>query len=140
MAFELFVNGTLMRGMPLHGNMGDAEFLGEFQTEPRYRLFSIDDVHPGMYRLEDGEEGGVKVTGELYRVSDETWKRIEAGEPANLFRGKVKLDNGREALGILYPRELAEHQQRDISRFGDWRRYMNSQEFANGNPAILRQA
>ena len=25
----LFVNGTLMRGLPLHGNLEGAEFLGE---------------------------------------------------------------------------------------------------------------
>lgn len=126
MAFELFVNGTLMRGLPLHKNMGDAEFLGEYRTEPRFRLYSINDVHPGMYRLEDGEAGGVPVVGELYYVNDDTWKQIEAGEPANLYRGKVTLENGREVFGILYPRKLAEGRHRDISKYGDWRRYMES--------------
>lgn len=126
MAFELFVNGTLMRGLPLHGNMGDSEFIGVLRTEPRYRVYSIDDIHPGMYRLEDGEEGGVAVVGELYRVSDETWQQIEAGEPPNLYRGKVKLENGREVFGILYPRELADGKQLDISEYGDWRLYTNS--------------
>jgi len=126
MAFELFVNGTLMRGLPLHGNMGDSEFIGEFRTEPQYCLYSIDDIHPGMYRLEDGEEDGVAVVGELYRVSDDTWKQIEDGEPPNLYRGRVILENGREVFGILYPRELAEGKQLDISEYGDWRLYVNS--------------
>lgn len=126
MAFELFVNGTLMRGLSLHANMGDSEFIGEFRTEPQYRLYSIDDVHPGMYRLEDGEEGGVAVTGELYRVSNETWKQIEQGEPPNLYRGNLTLENGRKVFGILYPRDLAEGKQLDISEYGDWRRYWNS--------------
>lgn len=126
MAIELFVNGTLMRGLPLHKNMGDSEFLGEFRTEPRYRLYSIDDVHPGMYRLEDGEPGGVSIAGELYRVSDATWTQIANGEPQNLYRGEVKLKDGRTVLGILYPRELAEGKQRDISEYGDWRRYAES--------------
>ena len=126
MAFELFVNGTLMRGLPLHGNMGDSEFIGEFRTEPQYRLHSIDDIHPGMYRLEEGEAGGVAAVGELYRVSDEAWNQIEEGEPPNLYRGKVRLEDGREVFGILYPRELAEGKQLDISEFGDWRLYMNS--------------
>jgi gamma-glutamylcyclotransferase (GGCT)/AIG2-like uncharacterized protein YtfP len=131
MAFELFVNGTLMRGLPLHKNMGDSEFLGEFKTEPRYRLYSIGDVHPGMYRLEDGEAGGVAVVGELYRVSDATWKQISSGEPANLYRGEVKLEDGCVVLGILYPRELAEGKQRDISEHGNWRRYMESKGVEN---------
>ncbi|REK12732.1 MAG: gamma-glutamylcyclotransferase [Planctomycetota bacterium] len=135
MAFELFVNGTLMRGLPLHANMGDAEFIGEFRTEPEYRLYSIDDIHPGMYRLEDGEAGGVAVTGELYRVNDNTWKQIEAGEPPNLYRGKVILENGREVFGVLYPRELAEGKHRDISAYGDWREYWNAT-----HPQSLEQA
>jgi AGZA family xanthine/uracil permease-like MFS transporter len=46
----LFVNGTLMRGLPLHGNLAGAELLEETRTAPAYRVHSIDDVHPGMYR------------------------------------------------------------------------------------------
>jgi gamma-glutamylcyclotransferase (GGCT)/AIG2-like uncharacterized protein YtfP len=50
MAFELFVNGTLMRGLALHGNLAGAEFLGVACTAPVYRLYSIDDRHPGHVR------------------------------------------------------------------------------------------
>ena len=117
-----------MRGLPLHGNLGDSEFLGECRTEPQYRLYSIDDIHPGMYRLEDGEEGGVAVAGELYRVSDDAWAEIEAGEPANLYRGDVKLEDGRVVFGILYPRILAENKQLDISEYGDWRLYVKASQ------------
>lgn len=123
MDFELFVNGTLMRGLPLHANMATATFLGEYRTEPRYRLHSIGDVHPGMYRLADGEEGGAAIAGELYRVDDATWRRIEAGEPPNLYRGRVVLEDGREVWGILYPRELADGRHPDISSYGGWRAY-----------------
>ena len=58
MAIELFVNGTLMRGLGLHKNLQDANFLGEFHTLPIYRLYSIDDVHPGMFEVEEGEVFG----------------------------------------------------------------------------------
>ena len=120
MAFELFVNGTLMRGLKLHGNLEGAEFLGEFTTAPRYRLYSIDDVHPGMFEV---AEGGVAVAGEMYRMSDEIWARVEAGEPPGLYCGDVELSDGRVVNGILYPRELAEGRHKDISEFGDWRAY-----------------
>ena len=50
MSFELFVNGTLMRGLELHGNLEGAKFLGEAQTAPTCRVYSIDDRHPGMFR------------------------------------------------------------------------------------------
>ena len=122
MSFELFVNGTLMRGLALHGNLEGAEFLGEAVTEPVYRIYSIDDVHPGMFEV---EEGGVAVKGEVYLVPEDVWAGIEAGEPPHLYRGEVKLADGRRPFGILYPRELAEGKHRNISGFGDWRAYMD---------------
>ncbi len=120
MSFELFVNGTLMRGLALHDNLRGAEYLGEFVTAPRYRLYSIDDIHPGMFAV---ESGGVAVAGEMYRMSDETWARVEGGEPANLYCGPVALADGRTVNGILYPRDLAEARHTDISNFGGWRAY-----------------
>lgn len=118
---ELFVNGTLMRGLALHPNLAGAEFLGAFRTAPRYRLFSIGDVHPGMFEV---STGGVAVAGELYRLPDDVWARVEAGEPPNLYKGPVTLEDGRVFDGILYPRELAEGHHRDISELGDWRAYI----------------
>src|SRR5262249_5352774 len=101
----LFVNGTLMRGLALHPNLHGAEFLGPAGPDPRYRLYSIGDVHPGMFEV---ESGGVSVAGELYRLPDEVWARVEAGEPPNLYKGPVRLEDGRTVDGILYPRALAE--------------------------------
>jgi gamma-glutamylcyclotransferase (GGCT)/AIG2-like uncharacterized protein YtfP len=127
MTFELFVNGTLMRGLKLHRNLEGAEFLGEVRTAPVYRLHSIDDVHPGMFEV---REGGVSVAGELYLVPDEVWQRVEAGEPPNLYCGPVRLADGRTVQGILYPQALAEGRHPDISEFADWRAYMASKQSA----------
>ena len=125
MAFELFVNGTLMRGLALHENLQDAEFMGEFTTTPTYRLYSIGDIHPGMFAV---EAGGVSVAGEMYRMSDETWKQVEDGEPPNLYCGPVTLDDGSTVNGILFPQDIAEKSHLDISDFGDWRAYMASKK------------
>jgi gamma-glutamylcyclotransferase (GGCT)/AIG2-like uncharacterized protein YtfP len=127
MAFELFVNGTLMRGLALHGNLAGAEFLGAARTAPIYRLYSIDDRHPGMFEV---AEGGVAVAGEIYLVPDDVWQRVKVGEPPNLYCGAIRLADGREISGILYPRELAEGRHRDISAFGDWRAYMATRQRA----------
>jgi len=116
---ELFVNGTLMRGLALHQNLSGAEFLEACCTAPRYRVYSIGDVHPGMFEV---DLGGVAVDGELYRVPDDVLARVEAGEPAGLYRGPVYLSDGRIVDGILYPRELAERHL-DISAYGGWRAY-----------------
>jgi gamma-glutamylcyclotransferase (GGCT)/AIG2-like uncharacterized protein YtfP len=129
MAFELFVNGTLMRGLPLHQDLDGAEFLGETRTAPIYRLHSIGDRHPGMFEV---SEAGVSVAGELYLVPDHVWRRVEAGEPPDLYCGPVRLADGREVQGILYPRELAEGRHPDISDYGDWRAYMASRGKTGG--------
>ena len=123
MSVELFVNGTLMRGLPLHHNLDGAEFLGAFRTAAVYRLYSIGDVHPGMFEVENG---GVSVAGELYRMSDSVWRRVEAGEPPHLYRGPVRLLDGRTVDGILFPRARAEGRHKDISAFGDCRAYVTS--------------
>jgi gamma-glutamylcyclotransferase (GGCT)/AIG2-like uncharacterized protein YtfP len=120
MPIELFVNGTLMRGLKLHPNLAGAEFLGEFKTAPRYRIYSIGDVHPGMFEV---EHDGVSVPGEFYRLPDDVWARVEAGEPPNLYKGPVILEDGRVVDGILYPRELAEGHHKDITSYGGWRAY-----------------
>jgi gamma-glutamylcyclotransferase (GGCT)/AIG2-like uncharacterized protein YtfP len=121
LAMTLFVNGTLMRGLPLHGNLAGAEFLGEHRTAPIYRLYSIGDVHPGMFAV---DRGGVSIAGELYRMSATILARVEAGEPTDLYRGPVQLEDGRVVDGILYPRALAEGRHKDISEFGGWRAYV----------------
>jgi gamma-glutamylcyclotransferase (GGCT)/AIG2-like uncharacterized protein YtfP len=119
-SIELFVNGTLMRGLALHRNLEGAEFLGACDTAPCYRLYSIDDVHPGMFEV---PSGGVSVAGELYRVPADILERVEAGEPRGLYRGPVHLSDGRIVDGILYARELAEGRHTDISAFRGWRAY-----------------
>jgi gamma-glutamylcyclotransferase (GGCT)/AIG2-like uncharacterized protein YtfP len=123
-AVELFVNGTLMRGFALNGNLEGARFLQEARTAGRYRLYSIsNDLHPGMFEV---DEGGVEVPGELYLVPPGVLRQVEAGEPPNLYRGPIRLGDGREVSGILYPRALAEREGRDISDYGGWRAYMDS--------------
>lgn len=121
----LFVNGTLMRGLKLHANLAGATFLESVFTAPVYRVHSIGDVHPGMYEV---DAGGVSFEGELYLVPDEVLARVEAGEPPNLYRGPVRLADGRVVPGILYPRRLAEGVHPDISEHGSWRRYMATRE------------
>jgi len=121
MARKLFVNGTLMRGLALHKNLEGAVFLGEFNTAPIYRLYSVNDIHPGMFEV---ESRGVSVAGEYYEMSDDIWARVEAGEPPHLYCGPVKLEDGRTVDGILFPKEIAEAKHKDISEYGSWRNYM----------------
>ena len=103
MSVDLFVNGTLMRGLALHANLAGADFLEVCQTAPSYRLYSIGDVHPGMFEV---DEGGVTVAGEMYRVPDDVLERSKPASRPNLYRGPVRLSDGRLVDGILYPARI----------------------------------
>jgi AGZA family xanthine/uracil permease-like MFS transporter len=120
---HLFVNGTLMRGLELHANLAGATLVAETRTAPEYRLFSVGDVHPGMFR---DPGNGVAVEGELYDVSAELLAEIEGREPPGLYIGDVELEDGRWTRGVLYPRELAEGVHREITEHAGWRAYMAS--------------
>jgi AGZA family xanthine/uracil permease-like MFS transporter len=122
----LFVNGTLMRGFPLHQNLAGAEFLEEVATAPRYRLHAVADDHPAMYETADGERGGA-IAGELYQVPAEVLLHVIEGEPAGLYRGPVTLADGRVVPGILGVREQAEAHP-EITELGGWRRYVGQAE------------
>lgn len=120
---HLFVNGTLMRGEELHANLDGARFCGEWTTAPRYRLFSLDDRHPAMVRA---NAGGAAVVGELYEVPLRVLRTVLDREPAGLGLGVVQLADGQLTLGVVWlPPELP-RSSRDISEYGDWRRYRAS--------------
>jgi AGZA family xanthine/uracil permease-like MFS transporter len=118
----LFVNGTLMRGLELHGNLAGAELLEETRTAPAYRVHSVGDVHPGMYRADDD---GASISGELYAIPIEALLRVIEGEPPGLYRGPVELIDGRVVPGILFDEATAKTHP-EITALGGWREYLGS--------------
>ncbi len=118
---RLAVNGTLMRGLELNPNLlsAGATFEREDQTAPVYRLFSINDRHPGMYRV---AAGGAAVAVEVWNVPAEGLAGILIHEPPGLSIGKVMLAGGEEVLGVLAEPVLCAG-QREITEFGGWRAY-----------------
>ncbi|NJO80594.1 MAG: glutamyl-tRNA amidotransferase [Cyanobacteria bacterium RM1_2_2] len=122
-AVYLAVNGTLMRGLELNPNLLNvgATFVKEAYTEPAYRLWSINDVHPAMLRV---AEGGVSVALEVWSVPVAGLAIILLQEPPGLCIGKVKLVDGEEVLGVLGEPILCEGQT-EITELGGWRAYLN---------------
>lgn len=118
----LAVNGTLMRGFELNGNLlaAEARFVRETRTEPAYRLWSIGDRHPGMIRV---RAGGVAVEVEVWAVPPAGLAAVLIAEPPGLSVGKVKLADGQTVLGVLAEPALCE-EQTEITRFGGWRAYL----------------
>ena len=117
----LAVNGTLMRGLELNPNLlaAGAEFVREDCTVASYRLYSINDRHPGMVRV---PTDGVFVAVEVWSVPPQGLASILLKEPPGLCIGKVSLVSGAEMLGVVAEPILCEG-QRDISEFGGWRAY-----------------
>ncbi len=118
----LYVNGTLMRGLGLHDNLSGAEFLEEVSTAPKYRVHTIGDVHPGMYKV---ESDGASIVGELYAVPMGVLLKVIEGEPPGLYRGPVELADGRVVPGILFDEQVAKKHP-DITKHGGWRAYTAS--------------
>jgi gamma-glutamylcyclotransferase (GGCT)/AIG2-like uncharacterized protein YtfP len=118
----LAVNGTLMRGLELNGNLvaAGARFVREARTAPSYRLWSINDRHPAMIRV---NAGGAAIAVEVWAVPAAGLASILQQEPPGLCIGKVRLADGEEALGVLGEPLLCEG-MREITEYGGWRAYI----------------
>jgi adenine/guanine/hypoxanthine permease len=120
---HLFVNGTLMKGEELHENLDGARFGGARTTAARYRLLSVDDRHPAMVR---DDARGVAVAGELYEVPLRVLATVLEREPPGLGLGVVELADAQLTLGVVWLAAKPPPSARDISEYGDWRRYRAS--------------
>ncbi|MEX1036505.1 MAG: hypothetical protein WDZ54_11150 [Sneathiella sp.] len=122
----LAVNGTLMRGLELNGNLLEvgAQFAKEAKTSPSYRLWSINDVHPAMQKAASG--GGI-VELEIWEVPTDGIATVLMREPPGLCIGKIELSDGETVLGVLGEALLCDG-QREITEFGGWRAYCASRE------------
>ena len=118
------VNGTLMRGLELNGNLlrAGARFVREARTAPQYRLYSIGDRHPAMLRV---QSGGAAVSLELWEIPAAGLAALVQAEPAGLCVGKVALADGAEVLGVLGEPWLCEGAP-EITQHGGWREYLSA--------------
>ena len=123
---RLAVNGTLMRGLELNGNMqaAGATFVREAETEPCYRLWSIGDRHPAMIRV---ATGGRSVALEIWSVPVQGLAQILLQEPPGLSIGKVRLADGEEVLGVIGEPILCEGEL-EITEYGGWRSYWDQKD------------
>ena len=122
----LAVNGTLMRGLELNGNLlaVGATFVREDETDACYRIWSIGDRHPAMLRTPGA---GTRVALEIWDVPAAGLASILQNEPPGLAIGKVVLKDGRVVLGVLGEPFLCEG-EREITAFGGWRGYTAAQQ------------
>lgn len=120
-----FVNGSGMRGGPLHEGLGDARFMGEDATEPIFRFLAWKGQFPGLL---PNEQGGASIRGELYSVSMAQLHRVFIpSEPAELEVSTIPMTSGKVAFGMRVRRGTESHDGwEDITHFGGWRAYQES--------------
>src|SRR5262249_9113471 len=97
---RLFVYGTLKRGFSNAANLPGAAFEGTGATTPGYELYLVAG-YPALVRSNQGV-----VRGELYAVSDEHLRRLDAFEdvPNWYQREAIMLADGREAQAYVMSR------------------------------------
>lgn len=123
---RFFICGSALRGQPDHGNLNGARFAGESRTAPCYRIHSVNDRHPAVYRV---DTDGVSIDGELYELTAEQHSALLLAEPPDLYEDTVVLDDGSFAQAMVYPRELVEERgYPDISRYAGWAAYVRSRD------------
>lgn len=71
----VFVYGTLKRGGCRHHLLGVPEWVGEAVTEARFRLYDCGE-YPAMVESPEG----LKVSGELWRISPHRLPRLDEEE------------------------------------------------------------
>jgi gamma-glutamylcyclotransferase (GGCT)/AIG2-like uncharacterized protein YtfP len=82
----VFVYGSLMRGLPLHGALADGKYLGRAELHG-FCLYDLGP-YPGI-RRRPGE--GV-VLGELYEVTAETLSRLDSIEGEGYLYRRTRVD------------------------------------------------
>ena len=122
----LAVNGTLMRGLELNGNLlaVGATFVREARTVAQYRLWSINDRHPAMQRT---PQGGSSIKVEIWEIPASGLAAVLMDEPPGLCIGKVELSDRETVLGVLGEAMLCEGQF-EITEYGGWRAYRAAYE------------
>jgi hypothetical protein len=99
------------------------------RTTQQYRLYSNNDVHPAMLRVDPSI--GAEISLETYFISPTGLMTILQNEPPGICIGKVKLVTGEEVLGLLGEPVYCEGKL-DITEYGGWRQYIRAK--AEGKP------
>ena len=127
----MFLTGDGMRGGPLHRHISGAPLIGERQTAPRYRFYSVRDEFPALCPV---SEGGQAIAGELYDVPMGQLRELLEREPPELELSVVELAGGMSVAGepraaelsfgmVLRRGERERGVHTDITGYGGWQAY-----------------
>ncbi len=120
---KVAVYGTLRKRQSNSSILKDSEYLGSFESEPDYNMYSVHDVFPAIT-----EGGYTSVKMEVFKASRDVLKRLDGLEG---YRGKNNPDNhyNRSFINTPWGKALVYTYNSDVSRLqkidsGDWVDYM----------------
>lgn len=109
MSLQIFVYGTLKRGLSNAFYLAGQRFVASVRTKPVYRMVDCGG-YPGMYPV---KENGVSIEGEIWEVSEECVAQLDLLEDVvggEYERVPVQLEppyEWAEVLGFLYLRDAS---------------------------------
>ncbi len=120
------VYGSLRKNCGNHRLLENANYLGEFKTEPVFSLYSLGG-YPGLK-----ENGNTSVTMEVYEVTPEEARRVDnlegytPGAKNNTFYDKIMIDTpyGKAGTYIYVPNT----NRLELVESGDWCEFKNNQQ------------
>jgi len=128
---DIIVCGAHLQGQPLNWQLCErgAQLREKTHTSRHYRLFALaggPPKRPGLQRAEQGEAIAV----EVWRMPKDNFGSFVAEIPAPLGIGKIELHNGNWLSGFICDSwGLADAE--DITLFGGWEAYLESQKIEN---------
>lgn len=124
---SLLLFGAHMSGLPMNDQVQalGATFLGEVQTDPKYKMIYLPEPaphRPGIIRV---GEGGVSIAAEEWSFPKSALGEFLATIQQPLGLGQIELNDGRKVHGFLCESTAAEGAE-DISVSGGWRGYLSN--------------
>ena len=119
----MFLNGGGMRGGPVHRHVDGVPLVGERQTAPRYRFYSIRAEYPGLYPADLARADGDPILGELYDVPMPLLRSLLASEPAELELSILELESAQLSFGMILREEEQRRGGHTTHRLRGWRAY-----------------
>lgn len=96
---KVFVYGTLKQKHCRGHVLSKQTFLGEVQTVPQYRMYSV-----GYFPCLQSDDSGISIKGELYEVDDKCLEHLDLieGVPHLFQRGEVQIEGHEDEDVIAY--------------------------------------
>ena len=129
---EIVAVGAHMSGLPLNHELTTkgAVFLRASRTVSTYALYALPGgppARPGLIRTTTGKGHAIEV--EVWALPPEGFGIFVAGIPSPLGIGTLQLEDGTTSKGFLVEAHAITGAE-EISRYGGWRRYLQSQKTA----------